>query len=133
MAGVGAYFRTLREKQGISRAWVAERAGTTETSLYRIEQGLQKPGLEIMLGIIDAVRGSVGDVRELLKSKEANGKEGEQRADDILLRLSDRSEYRIAEHVGEFSTDELEQIRSALANDPGFLDVIARAISKGRT
>lgn len=84
MAGVGAYFRTLREKQGITRAWVAEQAGTSETSLYRIESGKQKPGLELMLGIIDAVRGSVADVRALLLNSDAKEEQGRVYAERYL-------------------------------------------------
>lgn len=127
MTGVGAYFRTLREKQGITRAWVAEQAGTTETSLYRIESGSQKPGLEIMLGIIQAVRGSVADVRELLRDKDAKEDEGRRRAEATLSEVQLREADRIA--TDPLTADDARR----LFDDPSFFEEMARlAIERAR-
>lgn len=90
MKGVGAYFRVLRESQGITQVWVAEQADTSETSVYRIEAGKQTPGLEIMLGIIHALRGSVTDVRELLRDDNAKEEDGRKRA-EAWLSVSDQA------------------------------------------
>lgn len=68
MSGVGAYIRTLREKQGITRSWVAEQVKTSETSLYRIELGKQAPATALLIGIVKAVRGSFDDVEMLLRN-----------------------------------------------------------------
>lgn len=119
MAGVGAYFRTLRERQGITRAWVAEKAGTSETSLYRIESGIQKPGLEIMLGIIDAVRGSVGDVRDLLRDDNAKEPEGVRRAEVVLTAVQYAEGKRLA------TDPSTADIARQLAEDPEFFEALA--------
>lgn len=125
MAGVGAYFRTLREKQGITRAWVAEQAGTSETSLYRIELGNQKPGLELMLGIIDALRGSVADVRALLIDDEAKEDEGRSRA-ETLLSGSFRAKIEIAER--EPDIDVLVGLAHKVATDAELRKAFSRIV-----
>jgi DNA-binding XRE family transcriptional regulator len=108
MTSVGAYFRTLREKQGITRAWVAEQAETTETSLYRIESGKQTPGLELMLGIIHVLRGSVGDVR------------GRKLAEQRLA-----AEYRQINDM--VSNPDTAAIAHKLVHDPNFWTAVERA------
>lgn len=123
MAGVGAYFRTLREKQGITRAWVADHSGTSETSLYRIELGKQKPGLEIMLGIIDAVHGSISDVRALLGDKNAREPEGLARAERYL---SESQQAKIAAFQEEIGVENAAAAADLVLRDPELRRAILR-------
>jgi DNA-binding XRE family transcriptional regulator len=120
MTSVGAYFRTLREKQGITRAWVAEQAETTETSLYRIESGKQTPGLELMLGIIHVLRGSVGDVRDLLRDEDAKEERGRKLAEQRLA-----AEYRQINDM--VSNPDTAAIAHKLVHHPNFWTAVERA------
>jgi DNA-binding XRE family transcriptional regulator len=124
MTGVGAYIRTLREKQGITRAWLAEQVDTSDTSLYRIENGQQQPGLELMLGIIQHVRGSVGDIRHLLRDENAREDEGRQLAE---IRLSESQLALIDNHIDEIGQNAAQALADRLMNDPAFRQSIVRA------
>src|SRR5688572_2207965 len=107
MKAVGAYLQTLREGRGLSRVWVAEQAGTNDTSIYRVEQRGQEAGPKILIGFVRAVNGSFDDIDELLRDDDLPVDVGVQFAQ---RRLS--VEQTIARQVvNGFTADELARVR----------------------
>jgi transcriptional regulator with XRE-family HTH domain len=125
MAGLASYIRTLREGQGITRAWLAEQAGTTETSLYRIENGKQEPSGQLLLNLVAAVRGSYTDARNLLAGNGADEHTGRELAEK---RLSQAEIAMIDSLIEDIGDEEAERLADQLVNDPEFRRSIIRAV-----
>lgn len=128
MKAVGAYLETLREARGLSRVWVAEKAGTNDTSVYRVERRGQAAGPKILIGIVRAVRGSFDDVDELLREDDTPETVGRHLAE---VRLAEEPAIDVRQFVRNgFTGDELDKVRRELASDPAFLDTITAAIAR---
>src|SRR5690349_2012489 len=119
----GTYLRVMRERRDISRAEIAKVIKASVQTVANIETGGKEPAASKLLAFVQAVGASLEDVQRLMLASD-NEVEAYRLADIQLARLSERSERAIREHVTGYGRDELEQIRSAIANDPGFLDVI---------
>lgn len=65
---VGAYLRTLREAQHLSRAALAAQVDTHESQLVRIEAGDQDPRGSFLLRLVSKLRGTAEDVARLLEA-----------------------------------------------------------------
>jgi hypothetical protein len=128
MKAVGAYLRTLREGRGLSRVWVAEQAGTNDTSIYRVEQRGQEAGPKILIGFVRAVSGSFDDIDELLKVDDLPVDVGVRLAEQ---RLSSEQAH-VQKHINGYTADELSRVRDELASDPAFLTAIAAEILRRR-
>lgn len=76
------YLQRLRELRGISRAYVAKIAGTSEQNIFRIEVEAQEPRAELLAAFTLAIEGDAIDVYELLVTKDATREDGEQRAEE---------------------------------------------------
>lgn len=127
MSGVGAYIRTLREKQGITRSWVAEQVRTSETSLYRIEMGKQAPATALLIGIVKAIKGSFDDVEVLLQGNGSKSEVGEGLADTRLTQYAEEQAGSFRRRVGK---DRADVIARRLASDPDFVSAIRRLASE---
>ena len=123
MTGMGTYIRTLREGQGITRAWVAERVGTSDTSVYRIEKGDQAPATVLLIGIVNAIRGSFEDVEELLRNDGAKAEKGKSLAES---RLTLTQQARITAVQDEIGVDNAAEAATLIQNDPALRKAILR-------
>lgn len=110
MKAVGVYLETLREGKGLSRPWVASKAGTNDTSVYRVERRGQEAGPKILIGMVLAVGGSFRDINELLADDDLPSEIGRQLA-----------EFRLK--MGENKVSEIGQ---KLASDPDYIRIIRR-------
>lgn len=122
MEGLSVYLRTLREKQGMSRVWLAEQAETSDTSIYRIEKGTQEPGPDILIGMVQALRGSWDDVRLLLKKDYAKPEKGQELAEQ---RIADAEVTRFVSREG---TARATRLAERLRRDPQLLEQIVQAV-----
>ena len=84
MEAVGAYLRTLREAQHLSRAAVAAQIETHESQLVRIEAGDQDSRGSLLLALVAAVQGRVADVQRLILDKSATESDGRAAAEAWL-------------------------------------------------
>lgn len=66
MGAIGAYLRTLREAQHLSRAALAAALDTHESQLVRIEAGEQDPRGTFLLRLLSRLRGKADDIIQLL-------------------------------------------------------------------
>lgn len=128
MKAVGAYLQTLREGRGLSRPWVAERAGTNGTNIYRIETLGQEPRPRMLIGFVRAVQGSFDDIDELLEDDNLPVDVGVELA---RRRLDDAHTAAYAEtkangFVEKVGRDRAEAIARQLSSDPGFVEAIRR-------
>lgn len=92
MEAVGSYIQTLRDKQSVSRARMAEDIGTTENTLWRIESGRQEPGVSLLARILQYVQGSIEDVFRLAARADATVEDGRREAQKALLPTVELSE-----------------------------------------
>lgn len=93
---VGAYLRTLRETQQISRAALAAQVGTHESQLVRIEAGDQDTRGSFLLRLISRLKGTADDIAALIE-KNATEEEGKSLAQQRLAgRHSRLNPQRIA-------------------------------------
>lgn len=83
MEAVGGYFRGLREGQDMSPADVASRLREVlgrkvdPTTVWRIETGRQNPGADLLLGLINVLKGRLADVEAIFSRADASAAEGE--------------------------------------------------------
>lgn len=85
MEAVGSYIQTLRDKQSVSRARMAEEIGTTENTLWRIESGRQEPGISLLARILQYVQGSLQEVTNLAAKADATAEDGRRAAERSTL------------------------------------------------
>lgn len=65
MAEFSTRLRDIIESKGISQAWLAEKAGTTEATISRYVAGVHKPNLEIVARIAKALNVSIDYIMDL--------------------------------------------------------------------
>lgn len=83
---VAGYLRTLREGRRVSRAALAAQLGTSETTLWRIEQGVQQVSGELLMGLVAALDADLHDVSRLMLEREAIDLDGRRAAEALLQR-----------------------------------------------
>jgi DNA-binding XRE family transcriptional regulator len=93
------YLQRLRELRGISRAYVAKVAGTSEQNIFRIEVESQEPRAELLASFILAIKGDIVDVYELLISSDASREDGERRAEELFTASQHREHVAHEEEV----------------------------------
>ncbi len=72
MEAVAAYLTTVRRSQKMSRAKLAELAGTTEMTILRIEKQGQEPAGPLLVRIVDALKAPWDIVTRLMKDETAD-------------------------------------------------------------
>lgn len=127
MKAVGAYLQTLREGRGLSRVWVAEQAGTNDTSIYRVEQRGQESKPKILIPLVRAVRGSFDDIGELLKDDDLPIEEGVKLAE---VRLRAEHDALIDESSGNIDHTMARQLADRVLTDPEFLEDFIRSVAE---
>lgn len=81
MEAVGAYLREIREGKGKSAVAIAEAIGTSQTHIWRIEQGkTQSIKAEMLFSFVQSIGADVGDVEELLLNPSATSSDGKRLA-----------------------------------------------------
>lgn len=123
MNAAGAYLRVMREAKGYSRAEMAERLGSTETNLWRIEEDGQEPKAGLLLGFINEVRGSAADFYRLLLDTVASEDTGRKAAQ---LRLSKGEMDQIEQLRATFGDDALADAVAILAADPSLIEALGK-------
>lgn len=106
MQAVAEYLTTIRRSQKMSRARLADLAGTTEMTILRIEKQGQEPGGPLLVRIVSALKGSWDIVTKLIDGKED--------ADDLLDRVLSE-----VQEAGVTSTPDFNR----------FLDLVADGMS----
>lgn len=76
MEAAGAYLRTLRERQGISQQFIAQRINKSQKTVERWERGENEPGLSDLQSYLDEVGGSVVMLVWLLLNENAKAADG---------------------------------------------------------
>jgi transcriptional regulator with XRE-family HTH domain len=74
---VGAYLRFLREAQGLSATEVAERAGTNQSQIWRIDNWKSDTRGTLLFAYIRAVNGDANDIARLINNPKATIEDGE--------------------------------------------------------
>jgi hypothetical protein len=74
---VGAYLKYLRESQGIGVEEVAEKIGTDQSQVWRIENWKSDTRSSLLFKFIRAVGGDGNDVELLLNNRDATKQDGE--------------------------------------------------------
>ncbi|NJK81345.1 MAG: helix-turn-helix transcriptional regulator [Chloroflexaceae bacterium] len=82
---VGAYLRYLRDKQGLHAKEIAEKIGTNQTQVWRIENWHSDVRSSLIFRHIRVVGGDANDVELLINNPAATVEDGEALA---KLRLS---------------------------------------------
>lgn len=95
----GAYIRTLREARHLSRAKLAAIAGTHESQIERIEKGEQDTRGSLLVAIVQAVRGNLDQIGELLLSEAATLDDGRQLAQAWLTQGEQQALDRFAAQI----------------------------------
>jgi transcriptional regulator with XRE-family HTH domain len=112
MQAAAAYFQTLREQQGLSRARLALQLDITEMSLYRIEEQGQEPKAELLMKLVRALGANIDHVYNLF-ADDATPADGRRLALQWLLHEPSEEERRRAA---------LLAVAESLINDPQKLD-----------
>jgi transcriptional regulator with XRE-family HTH domain len=85
MEAVGAYLKEIRERRKQSAVAIADAIGTSQTHIWRIEQGkTQSIGADLLLAFVKAVGGNIDDVSLLLLDKNSTVDDGRKIAGDWL-------------------------------------------------
>lgn len=139
----GMYLRVLRERQKLTRDQLVERVKTnsneavklSDVSLWSIEDGRQEPKGRLLFALIEALSASYEDISRLILDDSLTVDDARELAE---RRLSEERRAQVidpivSEFVNGFTPDELAQVRDELANDPAFLDTIARQVLRRRT
>jgi transcriptional regulator with XRE-family HTH domain len=74
---VGAYLRYLREAQGLQAVDIAEKIGTDQTQVWRIEKWKSDTRSTLLFKYIRAVNGDANDVEMLINNRDATKLDGE--------------------------------------------------------
>lgn len=98
-AAAGAYIRTLREARHLSRAKLATLARTHESQIERIEKGEQDTRGSLLIAIVQAVRGNLDQIGQLLLSDAATVDDGRQLAQVWLTQEEQHALDRFAAHI----------------------------------
>lgn len=85
---VGAYLRYLREAKGLHAIDVAEKIGTNQTQVWRIEHWKSDTRGTLLFKLIRAVGGDANDVDLLINNPNATQTDGEILARLRLSRMS---------------------------------------------
>ena len=80
------YLRHLRELRGYSRAFLVPLLRTTENTLWRIEDGRQDPGTELLISILSVLGGRFTDLYQLAANEERTVEEAQRLAEAAVLR-----------------------------------------------
>lgn len=131
MTHVARYILELRKAQKISRAELVDELAlanidTTENTIYRVEKRNQKPGGDLLLGLVIGVRGSLADMRRLLWDAGASMDLAETLARERFQRLRSAEGRMLAEmeEGTETMSATLRELRSHPDNgnaQPGLL------------
>jgi transcriptional regulator with XRE-family HTH domain len=73
---VGAYLRYLREAQGLKATEVAEKIGTNQSQVWRIDNWQSDTRSSLLFRYIRAVNGDANDVEMLINNREATQSDG---------------------------------------------------------
>lgn len=65
MADFSTKLKDIIESRGISQAWLAQKAGTTEATISRYCSGIHKPNLEVVANIAKALNVSIDYIMDL--------------------------------------------------------------------
>ena len=65
MADFSTRLRDIIESKGISQAWLADKAGTTEATISRYMTGVHKPNLDIVTRIAKALNVSIDYIMDI--------------------------------------------------------------------
>lgn len=65
MANFSTKLRDIIDARGISQAWLAEKAGTTEATISRYLSGIHKPNLDVVARICKALNVSIDYIMDL--------------------------------------------------------------------
>ena len=65
MANFSTKLRDIIDARGISQAWLADKAGTTEATISRYISGIHKPNLDIVAKICKALNVSIDYIMDL--------------------------------------------------------------------
>jgi DNA-binding XRE family transcriptional regulator len=74
---VGAYLRYLREAQGMQATEVAEKIGTDQTQIWRVEKWKSDTRSTLLFKYVRAVGGDANDVEMLINNPNATKSDGE--------------------------------------------------------
>jgi hypothetical protein len=74
---VGAYLRYLREAQGLQAVDIADKIGTNQTQVWRIENWKSDTRGTLLFKFIRAVNGDANDVELLINNPSATISDGE--------------------------------------------------------
>jgi hypothetical protein len=74
---VGAYLRFLREAQGLAATVVAEKTGTNQSQIWRIDNWRHDVRGTLIFAYIRAVNGDANDVALLISNPKATISDGE--------------------------------------------------------
>lgn len=126
LEAAGAYLRTLREHQGLSRVQVADAAGTSESQLVRIEGGKQDPRGSLWFAIASVLQGSTEQLSELLTTRTLKADDGRRIAEDWLTRDQRRTIEQISSrHGNERVREAVRSLRELSSTD--LLQIISEA------
>lgn len=65
MADFSSKLRDIVDSKGVSQAWLADKAGTTEATISRYMSGIHKPNLDIVANIAKALGVSIDYIMDL--------------------------------------------------------------------
>lgn len=94
MEAVGAYLWRLREAREPSRKRAATKLGTTDAQLGRIEKGEIDTRSSFLFRFLEYVEGDEGQLRALMKDKDATFADGERVASLWLEQQREKMQYK---------------------------------------
>lgn len=105
------YLQVVRKGRGLTRSQVSARIQallpallTSESTVWRIEKGKQEPSAPLLMAFVQAVQGSIEDVKYLLLNTKATPNDARELAQQ-WLRLSPE-QRALLEAQADASTDE---------------------------
>ena len=97
MSNVGTYIRVLMEGRNLTALMVTQAAGVHPNYVWRLEKGkIKRPALEVIVKLVRAVGGSLGDV-DFLMMPPPNAPDAKERAERILRGLAPDIQDRVRE------------------------------------
>lgn len=113
MKALGAYFEALRGDRG--RAALAADVGTSEMSIWRIEDGTQEPRAELLSALVRTLKAQWSDVERLLSDSGATAEDGKRLAEGLRARLGQADSANARKQ-------EIARLVEELERDPKKLD-----------
>ena len=92
---LGKRIRELRKNQGISQEQLAERAGISSQYVSNIERGKDNPTLDLLLGLADALKVSLGQMCDFETVEDMNQRKMRS-AIGAILQKADLDRLRLA-------------------------------------